>query len=123
MKPNFFDYQVGEKIMGWSWDEYMMLWITNDNPTLKNSLRNVEWQPSTNIEHAFMVVEKLRSIFSVELHLSGPWDEQCCYCVIEGKPSSYPDPGNEKEPIGYAEEISLPFAICKAALQAMQKFG
>jgi hypothetical protein len=96
----------------------------------------LHWSPSTNIAHAWEVVEKLRSLGrDVTLHIA--LGQAACF-VRDSDPDRYNTnesalyPGhsslrsldfNHHQCYGHAIADTAPLAICRAALQAVEQTG
>ena len=84
------DRLIAEKVMGWPADE----WHQSCNDCTK-------WSPSTNIAHAWEVVEKLRNI------MVGPWTHgRWAACAMQ-------------DGDWFSVADTAPHAICLAALKSV----
>jgi hypothetical protein len=107
------DRLVAEKVMGWA--------IGSDGCSVEERHGRLWrgeaweddcyiWRPSTNIAHAWEVVEHLRGWWTaVELKSI----DECCACLIEDNSGDV----NERY-VATAEADTAPLAICRAALKA-----
>lgn len=106
------DYEVAEKIMEWKFqpEEYGVcvepLWIL-PNDHYRTIL---EWNPSTNISDAWLVVEKMREL---DYEYSIWWARNTHQVEFYPKREEIKYTGKDKK--------SLSLAICKAALKALEE--
>lgn len=107
------DRLVAELVMGWRIDTARDAWwgyergmVGNDRPTVHPS----NWKPSTNIAHAWEVVEKMRERFSaVEVKSI----DRTYACLIEENSGEV-----DEHYVASAEAPTAPLAVCRAALLA-----
>ena len=102
------DMLVGEKVMGWIYNQLGDAWIREGQPWVGCDA----FHPSTDISAAWDVVEKLHSDFSIDLSYDDPQTIEpikwCCELYAKSEP--YQD--------YEARADSAPLAICRAALLA-----
>lgn len=108
------DRLVAEKVMGWEWIESLCCWCpTHKDATLAETRSKREWLPSTSIACAWEVVEKMRDgnrKVSMETIFAG--GKLHNDVVVSGSIADLAS-------IGCADEETMPFAICIAALHAV----
>ncbi len=109
MKDREIDRQIAEKVMGWWIDDILghYYWESNDSDCFTVRLFR-DWQPSTNIAHAFEVVEKLHLVadFFLTYHaVDNLWEVDFTT-----------DDGDH-----LAEAGTPSMAICLAALEAVKE--
>ncbi|MBQ6446640.1 MAG: hypothetical protein IJJ10_04135 [Bacillus sp. (in: Bacteria)] len=109
MNNNSINQLIAEKVMRWHLRklEHVNAWIDEKGDwTLKQM-----WKPATNIQDAWLVVEKLQASFkSVEIFLENGMTN---VIVTENFPNGYLKDKYQ----GYEKNAAL--AICKAALKAV----
>jgi hypothetical protein len=108
------DFLIGTKVMGWRLECFAdakqtpIGWVDKD---VTKYIATPEWSPSTNIAHAWQVVEALELRGGL---ISQMYSQGGCWSVgIE------PDPGSGLTPCYRAVGETAPLAICRAALEAM----
>jgi len=117
MNTREIDRLVAEKVMGWEYDhlykEYFLKEYVGNNWHKKYVCKNHEFNPSTNIQDAWKVIEKLCVID--RLNKDGydfqMWSENGKFNANFWKGDFYV--------LGFAESESAPLAICLAALETV----
>ena len=110
------DKQIAEKVMGGEWESLDAMTNNNSYKTGEHEFaRRINFNPSTNIADAWLVVEKMRELgysINIEAQQKGKW--RCNIILI----------GNEwTTRIETADEDTAPMAICLAALSALEVKG
>lgn len=111
------DARIATEVMGWHW-ELIRIDNRQQNPQVygwrttvnKGNNYRLDWHPSTNIAHAWEVVELMKArgmVPSVDTEADGQWF--VCWTAADAEGVSGCGP--------YAD--TAPLAICRAALQAL----
>lgn len=121
------DALVAEKVMGWSlnahgeWlnsDQSFTGWHTNESKydPCHNCGRSNLWHPSTSIEAAWEVVEKMGGVFRMSTTLGGQYRVTFSDVTVDSYSEEY-DVGRKYDKEALAD--TAPHAICLAALKAV----
>lgn len=110
------DELVAEKVMGWELSPTKQVWIKDTVfAGTREKISTARYHPSVNVEQAMQVVEKMikdRYIETTLVYTDGNWMAEFYRKSIADN-ANYFD-GDE------AIDISLPRAICRAALKAVE---
>ncbi len=110
------DKQIAEKVMGWEAPELHGFWWDETNykfekPVCKDGKNPLNaWRPSTNIAHAFEVVEKMKES---GWYLNG-------LHALEGHDVDWEAVFERNGDIEFADADTPAMAICLAALACME---
>lgn len=108
------DRQVAERVMGWKTREQEGHLMVENNPGCGDLAWTPHWEPSTSIADAWLVVEAMRE--------KGWW----MYCELSDKGAwvGYTTFGgiSKGDPPGVLAS-TMPEAICRAALTALEATG
>ena len=102
------DKQIAEKVMGW---EKRQAHFHPSNPTYwfdgdERQMITAAWSPSTNIAHAWQVVEKMRTIHFKWFEMAHRPNGYTCNFTGDPKHTEF--------------DKTAPLAICKAALKVIE---
>lgn len=107
MHNKYIDRQIAEKIMGWIYNKGKKTLIEPDSLDNYPGIGIKHWSPSTNIAHAWQVIERMRTT-----HFK--WFE------MTHRPNGYVC-NFSGDPRHTEFEKTAPLAICKAALKIIEE--
>lgn len=135
------DRLVAEKVMGWTaapesvatCGAWPNCWTVSKHGHIRNN-----WFPSTNIDHAWEVVERIRGLSSFKPLLTSaefdalpddqqeggnwvyPWVDVCALLDGDGFECSIYHGAGTEQTLGESHADTAPLAICRAALKAVR---
>lgn len=111
--------EVAEKVNGWHmvYEDHLGEAWWSDNLGLKISI--ADWNPAERIDHAWMVVDKLKAMgYYIEIGIHP--DESEVYCALVGDKYTGIIDKLKKECFSKSADTA-PMAICLAALEAVKE--